>query len=104
MLKSHGYRVLLAANGDQAVEMYKKKNRDIDLVILDMVMPGMGGEETFLKMKAINPCIRALLSTGYSQDGRVSEILNKGVKDFIQKPYDFNQLLAKLRQILDPGE
>jgi DNA-binding NtrC family response regulator len=69
-----------------------------------MVMPGMGGEVAFLKMKAINPGIRALLSTGYSQDGRVSEILNKGVKGFIQKPYDFNQLLAKLRQILDPGE
>ena len=79
----------------------KNTARDIALVILDMVMPGMGGEETFLKMKEINPNIRALLSTGYSQDGRVSEILSKGVKGFIQKPYDFNQLLAKLRQILE---
>ena len=102
VLKSHGYRVLLAANGHQAIEMFKKKNRDIDLVILDMVMPGMGGEEAFLKMKAINPRIRALLSTGYSQDRRVSDILSKGVSGFIQKPYDFNKLLAKIRQILDP--
>jgi two-component system cell cycle sensor histidine kinase/response regulator CckA len=101
VLQSSGYRVLLAANGDQAVEVYKKRGRDIALVILDMVMPGMAGEEAFLKMKEINPHILALLSTGYSQDRRVSEILNKGVKGFIQKPYDFNRLLAKLRQILD---
>jgi two-component system cell cycle sensor histidine kinase/response regulator CckA len=104
VLRSHGYRILLAGNGDQAVEMYKKNSRDIDLVILDMVMPEMGGEEAFLAMKKINPGIKALLSTGYSQAGRVSEILSKGVKGFIQKPYEFNQLLAKLRQILDPGE
>jgi two-component system, cell cycle sensor histidine kinase and response regulator CckA len=104
VLQSHGYRVLLAANGDQAVSVYEKQSQDIALVILDMVMPGMGGLEVFLKMKEINPHIRALLSTGYSQDGRAGEILNKGVKGFIQKPYDFNQLLAKLRQILDPGE
>jgi PAS domain S-box-containing protein len=101
VLQSHGYRVLLAANGDQALDIYKKHSQGIALVILDMVMPGMGGEEAFLKMKEINPHILALLSTGYSQDGRVSEILSKGVKGFIQKPYDFNQLLTKLRQILD---
>lgn len=104
VLQSHGYRVLLAANGNQAFDIYKVRGQDIALVILDMVMPEMGGEETFLKMKEVNPGIKALLSTGYSQDGRVSEILNKGVMGFIQKPYEFNQLMAKLRQILDPGE
>jgi len=104
VLQSHGYRVLLAADGDQAFDIYQVRSQDIALVIMDMVMPEMGGEETFLKMKKINPGIKALLSTGYSQDGRVSEILSKGVIGFIQKPYDFNQLLAKIRQILDPGE
>jgi two-component system cell cycle sensor histidine kinase/response regulator CckA len=101
VLQSHGYRILLAANGEQAIGIYKKHSQGIDLVILDMVMPGMSGEETFLKMKEINPKIRAMLSTGFSHDGRVSDILSKGVMGFIQKPYDFNQLLAKLRQILD---
>jgi len=104
VLQSNGYRVLLAANGDQAVGMYKKHWQGIALVILDMVMPGMGGEEAFLKMKEINPNILALLSTGFSQNGRVREILNKGVKGFIQKPYDFNQLLAKMRQILETNQ
>jgi two-component system, cell cycle sensor histidine kinase and response regulator CckA len=101
VLQTHGYRVLLADNGDQAFDIYKKRYREIALVILDMMMPEMGGEETFLRMKGINPCIRALLSTGFSQDGRVDEILSKGVRAFIQKPYGFNQLLSKLRQILD---
>ncbi len=104
VLQSYGYRVLLAADGDQAFDIYQVRSQDIALVIMDVVMPEMGGEETFLKMKKINPGIKALLSTGYSQDGRVSEILSKGVMGFIQKPYDFNQLLAKIRQILDPGE
>ncbi|TFG80680.1 MAG: hybrid sensor histidine kinase/response regulator [Chrysiogenales bacterium] len=104
VLQSYGYRVLLAADGDQAFDIYQVRSQDIALVIMDVDMPEMGGEETFLKMKKINPGIKALLSTGYSQDGRVSEILSKGVMGFIQKPYDFNQLLAKIRQILDPGE
>jgi len=104
VLISHGYRVLLAANGDQAVEMYGKNRRGIAVVILDMVMPGMSGEEAFLKMKEIDPRIRVLLSTGFSQGDRVNGILNKGVAGFIQKPYDFNQLLAKLREILDQGK
>lgn len=101
VLQGHGYRVLLAANGEQAVDIYKKRGRDIDLVILDMAMPGMGGEEAFLKMKKANPAVKALLSTGYSQEGQASGIIGKGVKGFIQKPYEFIQLLAKVRQILE---
>ncbi len=104
VLQSNGYKVLLAASGDQAFDIYKMRGQDIALVILDMAMPGMGGEEAFMKMKEVNPAIKVLLSTGYSQDGRVSEILSKGVMGFIQKPYEFNQLMAKLRQILDLGE
>jgi signal transduction histidine kinase/ActR/RegA family two-component response regulator len=104
VLQTHGYRVLLAENGAQAVDVYKKNMKDIALVILDIDMPGMGGEEVFLKMKGINPCIKVLLSTGYSQGGRVSEILSKGVNGFIQKPYDFYQLLTIIRRILDQGE
>jgi DNA-binding NtrC family response regulator len=100
VLRSHGYRVLLSGSGEQALELYEQRGREIDLVILDMVMPGLNGEETFLKMKTLNPAVRALLSTGFSQNGRVSHILDQGVRDFIQKPYDFNQLLAKLRQVL----
>jgi signal transduction histidine kinase len=101
VLQSHGYRVLSAASGDQALAIFAERRGEIDLVILDMVMPGMGGEDTFLRMKAIHPGLKALLSTGYSQDGRAGEIIGKGIKGFIQKPYDFTRLLTLLRQVLD---
>jgi len=104
MLQSHNYRVLSAANGAQALEIYAARGHEIALVILDMVMPGLGGEDTFLRMKAINPEVKALLSTGYSQDGPAGEIIGKGVRGFIQKPYDFSRLLIMLRRVLDgPG-
>ncbi len=104
MLQSHNYRVLSAASGDQALEIYAARGHEIALVILDMVMPGLGGEDTFLRMKAINPEVKALLSTGYSQDGPAGEIIGKGVRGFIQKPYDFSRLLIMLRRVLDgPG-
>jgi two-component system cell cycle sensor histidine kinase/response regulator CckA len=70
-------------------------------VILDMIMPGLGGKETFLKLKAINPKIRVLLSSGYSTNEGVGETLKEGVGGFIQKPYRDEELISKVREILD---
>jgi two-component system cell cycle sensor histidine kinase/response regulator CckA len=92
---------MLANNGLDAVEAYTKHRKDIDLVILDMIMPKMGGREAFLKLKGLNPEVKALLSTGYSQDGKAKAILNSGVKGFIQKPYQTDALLSKVRSVLD---
>jgi two-component system cell cycle sensor histidine kinase/response regulator CckA len=103
-LESNGYTVLLAQDGVEAIEFYERHFQQIALVILDMVMPKMGGRETFLKMKEINPTIKALLSTGYSQNGKAREILDSGVLGFIQKPYQANRLLAKVRAVLDATE
>ena len=69
-----------------------------------MVMPIMGGRETFLKMKGIDPKIKAILSTGYSQDGKAQKILDSGVSGFIQKPYQPDALLSKIRSVLDAGK
>ena len=66
-----------------------------------MVMPKMGGRETFLRMRALNPNVRVLLSTGYSQNGKAQEIMDSGVKGFIQKPYKIDTLLLKVRSVLD---
>jgi len=69
------------------------------LVIIDMVMPRMDGEECFLKLKNINPCLKAILSTGYSLNGKAQELIDKGMRGFVQKPYrvaELSQLLAKL--------
>ncbi|RJP14857.1 MAG: PAS domain S-box protein [Candidatus Abyssobacteria bacterium SURF_5] len=100
-LEGKGYKVLLAEDGKEAIEVYRESFADIALVILDMVMPKMGGRETFLKMQEINPGIKALLSTGYSQNGKAKEILDCGVFGFIQKPYQVNKLLSKVRNVLD---
>ena len=101
MLEAFGYRVLLAQNGEEAVKIYAEHGNEIDLAILDMVMPKMGGRETFLKLKELNPKVKALLSTGYSRDGRAQAILRSGVKGFIQKPYQVYELLAEVRKVLD---
>ncbi len=101
VLESNGYRVLSAENGAEAVSVYKEHDGDIDLVLLDMVMPRMGGHETFLRLRTHNPGVKALLCTGYSEDGKAQEILKSGVMGFIQKPYQGNTLLSKVRTTLD---
>ncbi|MBU4404529.1 MAG: response regulator [Candidatus Aminicenantes bacterium] len=101
ILGSYGYRVQLAADGEEGIAVYRRLAEQIDLVILDMVMPRQGGRETFLKLQEINPQVRVLFSTGYSQNDTVNEILALGVRGFIQKPYQIRDLLAKVREILD---
>ena len=71
------------------------------LVILDMIMPDMGGGETYDKLKEINPDIKVLLSSGYSINGQANEILNRGCNGFIQKPFNMVDLSQKIRKILD---
>lgn len=101
ILGSFGFRVHLAADGEEGVKNYRKLARQIDLVILDMIMPRMGGRETFLQLKKINPAVKVLFSTGYSQNEKVNEIMSLGVRGFIQKPYQVNDLLLKVRDVLD---
>ncbi len=101
MLRAMGYKVLLAKGGREAVEIYKANKNDIDLVILDMIMPDMAGGEVYDTMKEINPNIKVLLSTGYSIEGQASEILDRGCDGFIQKPFGVKELSGKIREILD---
>ena len=101
LLTHLGYEVLLAENGREALELYKKNQDKIDLVLLDMVMPVMGGGETFDRMKEINTNVKVLLSSGYSIEGEAKEILERGCDAFIQKPFKMEQLSQKLREILD---
>ena len=104
ILEEIGYNVLSAADGIEAVELYKEKDGEIDLVILDMTMPGMGGRETFEKLKEMNPSVRAILSTGYAADERARQMLAMGVKAFVQKPYRIDDLASAVRRTLDsPG-
>ncbi|MCI0659268.1 MAG: ATP-binding protein, partial [Acidobacteria bacterium] len=91
-LQEMGYRVLTASDGKEAVEIYRRSLEPIDLVIIDMVMPSMGGRECFRAMKSIQPELRAVLSTGFDFNSVVQEILDEGMHGFVQKPYQLRQL------------
>jgi PAS domain S-box-containing protein len=101
MLEQLGYRALLANGGEEGIAVYRKQRGTIDLVILDMVMPGMGGGETFDALQKVNPEVKVLLASGYSLNGEASRILYRGCKGFIQKPFDMQQLSDKVREVLD---
>ena len=101
MLEAIGYKVLLARGGREAVEVYRKFKEEINLVVLDMIMPDMGGGEAYDVMKEDDPNVKVLLSSGYSIDGRATEILERGCNGFIQKPFNMNELSRKTREILD---
>ena len=96
-----GYKVLTAGSGREAIETYEKNKERIDMVLLDMVMPDMGGDETYDKLKKINPDIKVLLASGYSMNGQATEIMDRGCSGFIQKPFKMRELSQKLREILD---
>ncbi|RLB82714.1 MAG: hypothetical protein DRH17_04950 [Deltaproteobacteria bacterium] len=101
LLRELGYKVLVASGGEEALDIYKANKDRIDMVILDMIMPGMGGGEVYDRMKEIKPEIKALLSSGYSINGEASEILESGCDGFIQKPFDIKQLSQMVRKVLD---
>jgi len=92
MLRELGYKVITAEDGDTAVDIYEKNKNQIDLIILDIIMPGKSGVETFYMLKEINPEVKVILSSGYSQEGYASEMLNKEAHGFIQKPYKIGEL------------
>jgi two-component system cell cycle sensor histidine kinase/response regulator CckA len=100
MLEKLGYRVLAASSSKEAMDLFTSNKENIDMVILDMIMPDMGGGLLYEKLKGIDPGVKALLSSGYSIDGQAMEILNKGCSGFIQKPFTLANLSRKVRDIL----
>jgi PAS domain S-box-containing protein len=100
VLVRRGYRVMIATGGEDAVRLYQKHRDDIDLVVLDMTMPGMSGQETFQAIRAIDPDARVLLSSGYTQEGAAQEVLRRGARGFLQKPYLITELAGRVREIL----
>lgn len=100
LLRQMGYEVFVATNGPEALETYEKNMSEIDMVLLDMVMPNMGGGEIYDRMKAINPDIKVLLSSGCNIEGEAEKILQRGCDGFIQKPFSINEVSQKLREIL----
>jgi len=100
LLSTFGHSVLCAGNGKEAVELYRDEWPNIDLVILDMIMPKMGGKDAFREMKTINPEIKVILASGYSIDHEAQSILDEGAVGFVQKPFTVAQLLSEINLAL----
>jgi PAS domain S-box-containing protein len=101
LLQELGYQVIGALSGQEALDLYRARQPEVALVIMDMVMPGMGGSETFDRLKGIDPKAKVLLCSGYSLNGQASKIMQRGCDGFIQKPFNLSQLSVKIREILE---
>jgi len=102
MLAGLGYTVLTAGSGPEALEVYRSGEAEIDVVVLDMIMPGMGGGEVYDALRSLDPSVRVILSSGYSLDGQASEILEKGIRGFLQKPFRIEELSRKISEAMEP--
>ena len=99
-LEKLGHTVITARNGEEAIALYGKNQEDIDIVVLDMIMPKMGGGETYDRLREIDPDVKVILSSGYSIEGQASEILKRGCNGFIQKPFRMKRLSKKISEVL----
>ncbi len=101
ILENLGYLVLSASNGQEAISLYQQKNKEISIVILDMIMPDLKGSQTYDQLKEIDAEVKVLLSSGYSIDGQATQLIERGCKAFIQKPYTVSELSQKVREVLE---
>jgi len=101
MLEFLGYTVHEASSGQEAIAIYRERKNDIDLVILDMIMPELSGGETFDCIRELYPDAKVMLSSGYSLDGQAQSIMDRGCSGFIQKPFNIEGLSGKVRKVLD---
>lgn len=103
-LQKLGYSVLLAENGLDAVEIYENNPGQIDLVLLDMIMPKQGGHSTFHKLKELDPNVKVLLSSGFVSLEEVDDLLKNGAAGFLPKPHRIRDMAVEIRRILDAGK
>lgn len=101
LLKELGYKVMIARNGKSALKIFSACHDDIDLVILDIVMPEMDGKEVYARMKQINPDLHVLLASGYGIDWQARTMIEDGCRGFIQKPFKLNEVSLQVRKILE---
>ena len=103
-LQKLGYSVLLAEDGEDAVEIYRNNPGEIDLVLLDMVMPRLDGPEAFRRIREIDPQARILLSSGFVSEEDVHELLQQGACGFLPKPHRLPVVCRAIREALDASK
>jgi CheY-like chemotaxis protein len=100
MLRSLGYSVMTAESGQEAVARYIHSREIINLVLIDMIMPGMDGTETFIKLKEVNPEVKVILSSGYTLDRDAQKLVDEGLAGFIQKPFNLRALTKTIAEVM----
>ncbi len=103
VLERNGYRVLTANDGAEAIDQFEKHRNEIALVLSDMGLPKLDGAEVFSMLKLRDPSVKVILASGYLEPQFKSELLKSGARDFLQKPYDPQEVLKKIREVLDAG-
>ena len=103
ILTKYGYTVLKVENGREGLDLFKKERSQISLVILDLIMPEMGGTECLKELLKIDPQVKVLVASGYSADASVKETIQMGAKGFVTKPFRVRELLRDVRKVLDEG-
>ena len=102
-LERYGYKTVAARHGAEALDVFRRAPDNIALVLLDLTMPVMSGEQTLREMQLIRPSIRVLLTSGYNEVEAVQRFAGKGLAGFIQKPYTSVALAEKVKQALTVG-
>ena len=93
--------MLTALDGESALELYDKEYKQIDLIILDLSMPGIGGRKCLMKLLEMNPQVKVIIASGYSVNGSTKETIKLGAKGFVGKPYEARDILKMVRDVLD---
>lgn len=104
ILDLEGHKVITAENGEEGVALYRKRQDDVVLIILDLSMPGLSGQETLSHLQEINPNAKVLLSSGFSETEVADRFTNFGVAGFLQKPYNALGLIKTVQEYLQDAE
>ncbi len=103
-LFDEGVLVVGVASGEEGIEFFREHHEEIGLVVLDLSLPGMSGEETFAQMKALDPGVRAVISSGYPEEDVRRKFEGSGILGYLQKPYNYVTLVDSIRKFLEDGE
>ncbi len=101
LLIEFGYKVIMAVNGKEALEIYLREKDRISLILLDLIMPEMDGRQCLAEILRVDRNAKVIIASGYSQNGPANGVTVTGAKGFVQKPYNMRQLLTTIREVLD---
>ncbi len=101
VLLQHGYQVLVASDGEEAIEVYRRHKLEIDVVLLDVDLPKLTGWDVLLKMKEENPDVRVVIATGFLEPKMKTEMSRVTVKQFVDKPYMLDEVVETLQSLID---